>query len=508
MADKPNGSNGTQPNSPTGRPTRQRQRVIRSGFVDTVESLNQIVELDDSDSEVDDPTISGGGRRKPTKSRKALLKRTPTKPPPLEPILAALGIADQPISKKTPPKPVATIVSYASGIVPVTVNCASVKLAINVPAGQKFPILLDFNLHKLKYHIEKGKVYRLKTADQWVILNAEFGSGMRQEHLLNVEALLDVAGIRTEVSKDGSIVVDVDYLNNIASLNKDFRLVNPEVVIRTQERAVNTPKGFLDLPPEIRNMVYSLLFVSENRRVNFCGVGESETIGDRTVLVRLSSAFLATCRQVNMEGGAVLYGTNKFVFERSFSLRGRWFEARWKQVGYEDVARFFLTIGTYNLSNLRSVVFYLEDGNLDHANEWTLNDRRFIYDQNLLQCFQILGTRCKSLEALEIHLNPRRKICNKDVMFLESLKCIRDLKCLLFKDRHPHAVLRPFPYKMDDSVYMECQRAMLCARAQLETDGLVTDERERDKLRSRARYEDAIYEQLFGPKSWMDYKYH
>ncbi|KAI9859017.1 MAG: hypothetical protein M1813_007144 [Trichoglossum hirsutum] len=513
MADKPDEKITVQFNTQTGRPIRDRQKVVRSGYVDTVKSLELIVAPEfvaESDSEDADPTLFAGphnGKRRPVKPRKTSLKQKTTRPQ-IAPLFAALGIVDEPISpQRTMQKPVVAVVSYSSGTTPISIPWPSVKLAINVPAGQRFPILIDFDMQKLKSHIERGRVCRLKTTDQWATLNAEFGSTIRRDHLLSVDDLADVAGIHKEVSEDGSVYVDVDSLNNIASLNKDFRLVNPDVVIRTHGRATAIPKGFLDLPAEIRNQIYAYLFIAENRRIRFCGVGVPEAHGGREMLVRHSSAFLRTCQQINTEGGAVLYGANVFIFERCFNIRGRWFESKWKQVGYEDVERFLTTIGMYNLSCLRNIIFYLDDGGMFHVNESTRDDRRFVYDKNLLCSFQILGTRCGNLETLEIFLNPRRKICNKDVMFIESLKCIRDLKCLVFRDKHPHAVTRLVPYKIDEGVLRNLQQTMLCARAQLNIDGLVTDERERDKLESRARYDQANYELLFGQNWKLPYDF-
>ncbi|KAI9787563.1 MAG: hypothetical protein M1839_000094 [Geoglossum umbratile] len=515
MADKPSEGADVQLNARTGRPIRERREVVRSGFVNTLRSLELVVApelVPDPDSEVDDPTVVVGsrkGKRNPRKGKgitmrpfKALSKRLPFRPSP-KPIAPLMEI-DEPITfHPNVQKPVVTMVSYTAGLDSIVIPWPSIKLAINIPAGQRFPILVDFNMRKLREYIDKGNAYRLSTTDQWAILNAEFGSTMKQDYLLSLESLKDAAGIRTEVRKNGSVVVDVDGLNHIASLNKGFPLVDPKVVIHARGRvAEGGPIGFLDLPPEIRNEIYKMLFVTETRRIRFCGLGDIQNCGGREVAVRHSGAFLRTCQQINQEGCAVLYGANEYIFERSYSLRGRWFDVNWKQVGYEDVERFLTTIGVYNLSCIRSVIFYLEDGNLDPAHEWTLNDRRFVYDANLLHCFQIIGTRCEKLEALEIFLNPRRKVCAKDTMFIESLKCIRNLECLTFRDRHPYIATQRFPFKIDEAVVKELQRAMLCARSQLDIVGLITNEREQEMLESRARYDKAAYEELFGPKNW------
>jgi hypothetical protein len=519
MADKPSGNKTVQSNVHIGRPIRERQKVVRSGFVDTFESLELIVApelVPDPDSEVDDPTVVVGSRKAKGSSHKG--KRTTVKPskassskqPPYRhspkptTLLKQCIDVDEPIIfHQNVQKPVVTIVSHTSGLQPIQIAWPTVKLAISVPAGQKFPILVEFDMRKLGSLMDKPKAYRLPVINQWATLNADFGTAMRQEYLLSLEDLKDAAGIHTKIDEDGSVYVDVDSLDHIASLNKDFRLVNPEVIIRTQGRVTESgPKGFLDLPPEMRNEIYKILFVAERRRIRFCGQGDIQNCGGREVAVRHSSAFLRTCSQINREGSAVLYGANEYIFERSYSLRGRWFDIKWKQVGFEDVERFLTTIGVYNLACIRSIIFYLEDGHLDQANEWTLNDRRFVYDANLLHCFQIIGTRCEKLEALEIYLNPKRKVSIKDTMFIESLKCIRNLQCLIFRDRHQHAANRLYPSKIDAAVMKELQRAMLCARSQLELPSLVTDPRERERLESRARYDKAAYEEQFGPKNW------
>ncbi|KAI9772112.1 MAG: hypothetical protein M1840_001400 [Geoglossum simile] len=514
MADKPGESDAVQ----TGRPVRERQKVVRSGFVDTFKSLELIVAPElapDPDSELDDPTVVVGPRKakgSPRKGKGMAVKPSKVSPKqqpfrnsskPTTSLRQCIEV-DEPIAfYQNVQKPVVTIVSHTSGLQPIQITWPTIKLAISVPAGQKFPILVEFDMRKLSSLMDKPKAHRLPVINQWAILNAEFGTAMRQEYLLSLEDLKDAAGIHTKVGEDGSVYVDIDSLDHIASLNKDFRLVDPMVVIRTQRRVSESdPKGFLDLPPEIRNEIYKILFVAERHRIRFCSQGDIQNCGGREVAVRYSSAFLRTCRQINQEGSAVLYGANEYIFERSSRPRGRWFEEKWKQVGYEDVERFLTTIGVYNLSCIRSIILYLEDGHLDHANDLKPKDRRSAYDGNLLHCFQIIGTRCEKLEALEIFLNPKRKISAKDTMLIESLKCIQNLECLIFRDTHPHVITRALPSKIDRAVMRELQRAMLCAKSQLELPGLITNPRERERLESRMRYDKAAYEELFGPKNW------
>lgn len=81
---------------------------------------------------------------------------------------------------------------------------------------------------------------------------------------------------------------------------------------------VKPKKGFLDLPPEIRNTIYSLLLGDAVR------ITIREEQDDNQTRKFSSYAFsgfkfhpsiLATCKQVRGEASAILYGANEFAFE-------------------------------------------------------------------------------------------------------------------------------------------------------------------------------------------------
>jgi len=107
--------------------------------------------------------------------------------------------------------------------------------------------------------------------------------------------------------------------------------------------------GFLDLPGELRNKVYRLAFVTP------------DTIESNSKGWARSGQFLATCRTVYEEGRSILYGENKFLFERTNKTRGAYYDAVHKEIGYKDVRRFFESIGPSNTALLRDLSFTFDD---------------------------------------------------------------------------------------------------------------------------------------------------
>lgn len=70
------------------------------------------------------------------------------------------------------------------------------------------------------------------------------------------------------------------------------------------------PTSFFDLPPELRIKVYGCLLVAPDPI-------SMEIRGDETPN-KLHPEILRTCRQINEEASAVLYGTNEFFIERIY----------------------------------------------------------------------------------------------------------------------------------------------------------------------------------------------
>jgi hypothetical protein len=177
---------------------------------------------------------------------------------------------------------------------------------------------------------------------------------------------------------------------------------------RAAEKHSLHAKGFLKLPPELRNKVYSLLFVSPTE-LRFASPAFS-----------LSSAFLQTCKQVHDEGRSILYGENKFVFERNRNSRSPFWDPVAKEIGYKDMRRFLTMIGD-NLSLVRSVRVVFEDAtpsSLPYVR--TQEERRFIHDEHLIECLRIL--RRTELKALTLCFHGRKMLMGYDgSAFLERL---------------------------------------------------------------------------------------
>ncbi|KAK3078109.1 hypothetical protein LTS18_008423, partial [Coniosporium uncinatum] len=101
------------------------------------------------------------------------------------------------------------------------------------------------------------------------------------------------------------------------------------IVLGGAKHAGNTPRpplsGWHSLSAELRNKIYRLLFVTEER-VAF----------DSLLNLKRSAAFLATCRQVYDEGRTILYMENKFHFERNKHPRNPYWSTKTEEVGWKD----------------------------------------------------------------------------------------------------------------------------------------------------------------------------
>jgi hypothetical protein len=78
---------------------------------------------------------------------------------------------------------------------------------------------------------------------------------------------------------------------------------------------------------------------------------------------RKSAAMLRTCKLVASEAPSVLYGENKFVFQRNRNTRSPFWDPILKEVGYKDVRQFLKMIGPENIQYLRDIKIVFEDAN-------------------------------------------------------------------------------------------------------------------------------------------------
>ncbi|KAF2807794.1 uncharacterized protein BDZ99DRAFT_464706 [Mytilinidion resinicola] len=201
--------------------------------------------------------------------------------------------------------------------------------------------------------------------------------------------------------------------------------------------------GFLKLPPELRNKIYGLLFVSQNE-LRFSNPQFS-----------LSSAFLRTCKQVHDEGRTVLYGESTFVFERNRNSRSPFWDPVAKEIGYKDMRRFLTMIGD-NLALLRQIRVVFEDAtpsSLPYVR--SQEERRFIHDEHLIECLRIL--RRAELKKLTLCFHGRKTLTEYDgVSFLgrvceiqaDKVDIISNPRCWYMESKIHYTVKEPLVKSM------------------------------------------------------------
>ncbi|KAI4770040.1 hypothetical protein E4T44_14396, partial [Aureobasidium sp. EXF-8845] len=167
---------------------------------------------------------------------------------------------------------------------------------------------------------------------------------------------------------EGPLVVNIDINSLLAQAQSQTRLLPTCLSPRSQSCAdsgysstssdtsdVSKPnttskRSFLNLPAEIRNQIYRLAFVSEEK-LDFAYPNNFSR----------SSSLLQTCRQVHEEGRTILYSENTFYFRRRKKERA----VRWTtdvyEIGYKDIRSFLRSIGLANVSLLRRLIVMFED---------------------------------------------------------------------------------------------------------------------------------------------------
>lgn len=224
----------------------------------------------------------------------------------------------------------------------------------------------------------------------------------------------------------------------------------------------NKYAGFLDLPAELRNEVYRMIFVDE-KKINFSNPDNFSR----------SAALLRTCRQVYEEGmlslsqisdtklmrstgRSILYSENRFAIERRTQRYGSLWENEWRELGYLTVRKFMKTIGPTNIALIRHVSMMLEDAvpclnPLMETNE----ERRFVHDNDLISVLRQLGNHAQ-LQTLDMHYHGRRRVARTDDRFLDYMKRIK-ADTVRFVDWPPTSTY-PRASKQDEAV-----RTMLLA---------------------------------------------
>jgi hypothetical protein len=184
----------------------------------------------------------------------------------------------------------------------------------------------------------------------------------------------------------------------------------------SQEIALALPsKSFTDLPPELRNSVYRHLFV-RNGLLRIAQRPSSPGLCQ-------SAQFLRTCKLVHDEGCSILYGENEFHFDRHHETRAPFWEPKLKEIGYQDVLHFLKMIGPENIQYLRDIRFDFEDALPKYTPDLTVETRRYIVDDYLMNCLRIL--RDAKLRRVSIAFYGRRQLFKSDFKFISYLEQIK-----------------------------------------------------------------------------------
>ena len=239
---------------------------------------------------------------------------------------------------------------------------------------------------------------------------------------------------------EGPLVVNIDINSLLAQAQSQIRPLPSYISPRSQSCAdsgysstssvaseiskpnTTSKRSFLDLPAEIRNQIYRLAFVTEEK-LDFAYPSNFSR----------SSSFLQTCRQVHEEGRSILYSENTFYFQR----RKKEQSARWTtdvfEIGYKDIRFFLRSIGLANVSLLRRVIIMFEDAQPSmNTHLKDADERRFTNDDDLMDTLRVLGDHTM-LKTLDLCFQGRRMFYNKDESrFIELLTRIKadQVKCI------------------------------------------------------------------------------
>lgn len=197
----------------------------------------------------------------------------------------------------------------------------------------------------------------------------------------------------------------------IVAATADTASVATSDTAETEQKKV----GFLDLPLEIRDRIYRKVMV-DDEPIDFY---TRENLSH-------SSALLRTCKTVHDEATDILYGANTFHFKRQSEYRGKYFEQRWYEVGYEDVRRFFEAIGQVNISKMNYISLQLTDGleNPEPGMVTPDNQVKFVTDPNLQHVFNLIGKNTV-LERFGVIFSGRTQVTLAQFHFLKALSTIK-----------------------------------------------------------------------------------
>ena len=232
------------------------------------------------------------------------------------------------------------------------------------------------------------------------------------------------------VKLDRTFIDKQDDLHEMRPVkSKKTRLASPEPMKTISVR----PKGFTDLPPELRNNIYRRLFAQKDPD-QMLKIPPVKGSGPTGTLAR-SSQFLRTCKLVHNEGCSILYGENTFSFHRHYATRSPFWDTVPKEIGYQDVLHFLKMIGSDNLQYLRDIKWVFDDACPRDTPYLTSNEeRRYLNDEYLLNCLRILRD-AKKLRKITLFFAGRRQLQCSDHRFLGYLEQIKADEVVQSADR-------------------------------------------------------------------------
>ena len=193
------------------------------------------------------------------------------------------------------------------------------------------------------------------------------------------------------------------------------KVLLPRGIIDKNANFDPTKVGFMDLPGELRNEVYAIVF-KKNKNIEFKGrSGFSH-----------SSAFLRVNKQVHAEARKILYGENRFVFSHSVARLGKYYQQEWRETGYGHVREFLSAIGPENTSLITNIGIGFEDGTPSGNPGKTTNQRRFEYNEDVIWILKHLSNYGK-IEKLKLGFSGRRMFYGTTSVadFLLALKGVK-----------------------------------------------------------------------------------
>jgi hypothetical protein len=195
----------------------------------------------------------------------------------------------------------------------------------------------------------------------------------------------------------GPLLLQLDIPSQTSTQITTYQTTRPTKQTSLPNTQQTTPEkstyaGFLDLPAELRNEIYRLVFVTPD-----CFNFDSPSNFTR------SAAFLRTCKQVHFEGRSILYSENHFLFMRKTQRHGSYWEREWNEVGFKAIRKFLRIIGPTNTALIREVTLWLEDATpCLNPSMATADERRFVFDEVLMEVLKLLAQNGR-LRKLGLH---------------------------------------------------------------------------------------------------------